>query len=387
MVRTGLEVATWQGQESLRRLRLGLIVNASSVTSRLQHTVTVLGETGFTIAALFAPEHGLWGASQDQIKEDGFLDRRTGLKVFSLYGRHKKPTRAMLKDVDAVVFDVQDIGTRFYTFVWTMTLAMESCAAHDRRFVVLDRPNPLNGRDLEGPVLEPAFRSFVGLHPIPIRHGLTAGELALFIKAKYLPRLDLAVIKMQGWRRSMWFDQTGLPWVMPSPNMPSLDTATVYPGMCLLEGTNISEGRGTTRPFEIFGAPWIDPDEIETALRQYRLAGVDFRPIFFRPTFHKFKGQVCGGLQLHITDRARFKPVLTAVAVLCAIRQGYPKKFAWLGPPYEDERRRRPFDILAGNAVLRRDIEKLTPLPAIERRWQAELGAFKKEAKRRLLYS
>ena len=349
--------------------------------------MTVFGETGYTISALFAPEHGLWGASQDQVKEDGFLDQRTGLKVFSLYGRHKKPTRAMLKDVDAVVFDVQDIGTRFYTFVWTMVLAMQSCAASGRKFIVLDRPNPLNGRDLEGPVLDLAFRSFVGLYPVPIRHGLTAGELALFIRAKYLPKLDLSIIKMQGWRRSMWFDQTGLPWVMPSPNMPSLDTAAVYPGMCLFEGTNVSEGRGTTRPFEVFGAPWIDPYELEEVLRRYRPAGIFLRPLFFRPTFHKFKGQVCGGLQIHVTDRTRFKPVLTAVAILQAIRQLYPGKFAWLRPPYEDEKRRRPFDILTGTASLRHAIDRRTPLSTIERSWHALLQVFKKEAKRWLLYS
>ncbi len=386
MVKTGLDVILQKKDRELKDLRFGLIVNASSVDARLRDTVTILQDRRYKIICLFAPEHGLWGNSQDQIKEENFYDIYSSLRVFSLYGLTKKPTRPMLEIVDALIFDIQDVGSRYYTFIWTMALAMEAAEQYKKKFIVLDRPNPINGITLEGPVLNQKFRSFVGLFPIPVRHGMTTGELAILFKREFFSDLDLKVIKMRGWQRKMWFDETGLPWIMPSPNMPTLNTAIVYPGMCLLEGTNLSEARGTTRPFEIFGAPWLDPFRLGQELKRLNLPGVCFRPLFFKPTFHKYKNQNCGGLQIYVLDRNRFKPFLTALKILKLIKHRYRQKFAWRQPPYEDEEKLLPFDILAGNNVIRRRIESKKDLGDMERLWQKDLEFFKKKRKGCLLY-
>lgn len=386
MVKNGIDVLSRNYRLISKKLHLGLIVNSSSVNARLIHTITIFQDAGYKISAIFAPEHGLWSSSQDQIKENGFFDRHTKTKVYSLYGKTKKPTRAMLEEVDAMVFDVQDIGSRYYTFIWTMALAMEACLEYKKPFIVLDRPNPIKGTAIEGAVLDAKFRSFVGLYPIPIRHGMTSGEVAVFLKKWYFIKLKLDVIKMQDWHRDMWYDDTGLPWVMPSPNMPTLDTAIVYPGMCLLEGTNLSEGRGTTRPFEIFGAPWIDPYRLKQVVDKEDLPGLFLRPLFFKPTFHKYQQENCGGLQIHVMDRNSFKPVLTCVAIIKAIRHFYPRRFSWRRPPYEDERRLLPFDILAGTDTLRNDIESDAPLGKIWARWQGQIRDFQKRRKPCLLY-
>lgn len=255
----------------------------------------------------------------------------------------------------------------------------------NKSVVILDRPNPINGVDIEGPVLDMNYVSFVGLKPLPVRHGMTIGEIASYIKDKFYPSLELYIIKMEGWKRVMWFDSTGLPWVMPSPNMPTLDTATVYPGMCLFEGTNLSEGRGTTRPFEIFGAPFIEPDRLIKRLEEFRLSGVIFRPLYFELTFQKYARQLCGGCQIHVIDRDRFRPFKVAVAILKAVYELYPSEFQWRRPPYEYEKEKLPIDILAGTDRLRSFIEDGEDLKEIENWWQSQARYFDRAVRRRYL--
>ena len=274
-----------------------------------------------------------------------------GIPVFSLYGENREPTPEMLEGLDVLLIDLQDIGARYYTFIWTMFLCLRACEKSGVPVVVLDRPNPINGLTREGPMLDPNYRSFVGLHPLPVRHGLTIGELAELFQKEAFPQCKLTVLPMKGWERAMWFDETSLPWVMPSPNMPSVETATVYPGMCLLEGTNISEGRGTTRPFELFGAPFIEAEKLSRELNQLRLPGVHFRENWFQPTFQKFAGQTCGGAQLHVTDRNRFTPYRTAIEIIRTIRRMYGDSFQWKQPPYEYEFERLPIEILLGGSL------------------------------------
>jgi uncharacterized protein YbbC (DUF1343 family) len=281
---------------------------------------------------------------------------------------------------------VPDAGTRVYTFIYTMALAMEAARECGKRFVVLDRPNPIGGLQTEGNIHEPEFRSFVGMFPLPMRHAMTAGELALLFNRGFGVGCDLEVIRMEGWRRAMWFEQTGLPWVMPSPNIPSVETAVVYPGSVMLEGTAVSEGRGTTRPFEMIGAPYIKPYDLVAELENEGLPGVVFRPLHFQPTFHKFAGEVCGGLQLHVTDRGAFKPVITGVAIISAIRRMYPENFAWSSPPYEYVFDRLPFDVITGASRLREQIESGATVREIEDGWRDPLKEFEKLRSGYLLY-
>ena len=311
-------------------------------------------------------------------------DKKTDIQIFSLYGNRLSPDEEMLENVDSLVFDIQDVGARYYTFIWTMALAMERATEYNKRFVVLDRSNPINGTDIEGPLLDESFRSFVGLFPIPVRHGITAGELALMFNGKFAINVELDIIKMQGWERRLWFDETGLPWVPPSPNMPTLDTATVYPGMCLLEGTNISEGRGTTKPFEYFGAPWLKSEIVLDELSD--LDGCRLRPLYFKPLWSKYKGKVCAGFQLHITDRTVFQPLRTALAIILAIRKTHPEDFEWRKPPYEFEEDKLPFDILIGNSKIRQMIENKDSIPNIGEFCNEGLGKFEETRKKYLLY-
>lgn len=390
-VLTGLDVLT-RDPEAARRLdltgaRLGMIVHPASVTSDLVFGVDAVLAAGFDVRALFGPQHGARGEKQDNmIESDSYADPATGLPVHSLYGRVRKPDPDMLADLDVVLFDLQDVGTRVYTFVWTMALAMEACAEAGARFVVLDRPNPVGGARREGPVLRPGFESFVGLHPIPLRHGLTCGELARWLCAEREIGCELSVLPCRGWRRSADWNATGLPWVMPSPNLPTMDSCTVYPGMVLLEGANLSEGRGTTRPFEIFGAPWLDPLALADRLRAANLPGVVFRPCHFEPTFQKHAGKLCGGAQLHVVDSAAFEPVRTAVEILAAARHLSPRRFGWREPPYEYEETLPPIDILWGHEALRTGIDAGADADAIMEGTAAELEGFAKSAAPHLLY-
>jgi len=316
----------------------------------------------------------------------GTRDAATGLPVWSLYGERREPTVAMLRGLDVLVVDLQDVGSRYYTYNWTMALAMRVCASVGVRVVVLDRPNPLGGVVVEGNVGDPAFASFVGLYPLAVRHGMTIGELASYLNREHAIGADLTVVPMTGWRRWMLWEDTGLPWVAPSPNMPTPDTARVYPGGCLIEGTNLSEGRGTTRPFEWIGAPYLDAHRYAAALERLRLPGVRFRPARFLPTFQKWAGRLCGGAQVHVTDRARFKPFLTGLAEIAVARRLAPRQFAWRRPPYEFEKRLLPIDILCGTDGVRKAIEGRRPLSAIERAWRRELERWKRRRQTYLRY-
>ncbi|MDO9693849.1 MAG: DUF1343 domain-containing protein [Candidatus Latescibacteria bacterium] len=374
---TGLDVLVERDFAPLRGRRVGLLCHPASVDGRLRHAAPLLrAAPGADLRCLFGPQHGLRGETQDNMVEwRGFADPATGLPAYSLYGEHRKPTAAMLADLDLLVIDLQDVGARYYTFIWTMLLCLEACSEQGKAVLVLDRPNPL-GDAREGNVLDPAFRSFVGLEPLPMRHGLTIGELARLFRRRRGLDVDLTVIGCRGLDPGAWFDETGLPWVLPSPNMPTLDTAAVYPGMCLLEGTELSEGRGTTRPFEIFGAPWLVPERLADRLADDDLPGVRLRPLHFEPTFQKHHGRLCGGLQLHVTDRRAFRPVLTAVAVLCAARALWPDDFRWKEPPYEYETVKPPIDILAGGRGLREGVDAGAAPRDLVGGWDAELRRF-----------
>jgi len=378
-VQSGLDVLLHHRLGLLRGRRFGILAHQASVDARLEHAVALLSDVrGARLAALFAPEHGVWGAPQDLIFVGNERDPVTGLRVTSLYGERREPTPAMLRGLDVLVIDLQDVGARYYTYQWTMALAMRACARAGVRVLVLDRPNPLGGELVEGNVPDPAFASFVGLYPLPARPGLTIGEVARYVNVQHGLGADLDVVTMRGWRRRMLWEETGLGWVPPSPNMPTADTARVYPGGCLIEGTNLSEGRGTTRPFEWVGAPWLDAHAYAAALEAEGLPGVTFRPARFRPTFQKHADRLCGGVQIHVTDGARFKPFLAGLAVIAVARRQAPRAFRWRRPPYEFERRKLPIDILLGTDTIRRALTRGATLRAIERSWQPALAAWKR---------
>ncbi len=384
---TGLDRLLGSHLARIKGQRLGLLCHQASVDRALDHALDLIASVrGVRLTALFAPEHGLWGAAQDHARIKTTRDPEIRLPVFSLYGRQRAPTPAMLSGLDALVCDLQDVGARYYTFVCTMTLAMAACARAGVRLIVLDRPNPLGGQHVEGNVLDPHFASFVGLYPLPVRHGMTIGELACYLNGRHGLNCPLEIIPMSGWRRLMLWEETELPWVPPSPNMPTPDTARVYPGACLIEGTNLSEGRGTTRPFEWIGAPFVAGDELACALNAEGLPGVHFRPCHFQPTFHKWKGRPCGGVHIHVTDRRRFKPYLTGLALIAQARRLYPRQFSWRRPPYEFDRRRLPIDLLLGTDQIRRQLEAGHPLRRIEAAWQRALAAFTRSRRSSLLY-
>ena len=379
--RLGIEVLLEQRLDLLRGKRVGLVTNATGLDSRFRSDVDRFAtHPDFTLVALFGPEHGVRGDVQAGDKVASSRDAATGLPVHSLYGAHREPTPAMLAGIDVLVFDIQDVGARFYTYPYTLAGVMRAARRAGIPVIVADRPDPLGGVEVEGPVLDPALASFVGLYPIPIRHGMTIGELALLFNAEFGIGAEPHVVAMQGWRRGDEPLRGVLPWVPPSPNMPTPDTALVYPGMGLLEGTNVSEGRGTTRPFETIGAPWVDARALAERLNAMALPGVRFRPTWFTPSFSKHAGRACGGVQLHVTDRAAFRPVRTGVAVLKALHDQHPQDFDFLPgkPPF--------FDRLAGVPWLREAILRGDTLDAIEARWQAPLADFLRLRQRHLLY-
>lgn len=370
--------------------RVGLLSNPASVDEHLQHTGDRLAAARghVTLAALFGPQHGFNADVQDNMVETGHdRDARRRVPVYSLYSETREPTPDMLAGLDALVVDLQDVGTRVYTFIYTMANCLRAAGRAGLPVIVCDRPNPIGGIDVEGPVLQPGFESFVGQFPIPMRHGMTMGELARLFNEQFALGANVTVVEMAGWDRAMYWDDTRLPWVMPSPNMPTLDTAIVYPGMVLLEGTNLSEGRGTTRPFEISGAPWIEGRTLSERMNKaLRLPGVACRPLGFEPTFQKHARQPCGGCQLHVTDRRAFRPVLTGVALVAEYRRLNPQRFAWREPPYEYESEKRPIDILAGSDALRRQIEADVPAREIAASWERDVDDFTKIRERFLLY-
>ena len=386
-VESGLEVLLGRHLAFLRGKRFGLLAHQASVTRDLAHAAPLLADVrGAKLVRLFAPEHGIWGAAQDHAEIATTTDSVTGLPVWSLYGERRAPTPEMLDGLDALVVDLQDVGARYYTFVWSLALAMRACVKAGVRVIVLDRPNPLGGERVEGNVPDPAFASFVGLYPLPARHGFTIGELARRLILEHGIACDLTVSTMRGWERRMLWEDTGLPWVPPSPNMPTPDTAKVYPGGCLIEGTNLSEGRGTTRPFEWIGAPYLDAHRYADALNEVALPGVRFRPARFIPTFHKWAGELCGGVQVHVTDPKRFKPFLAGVAEIMVARRQAPAQFQWRQPPYEFEPEKLPIDILLGTDRIRQQIERGDDLFAIERAWKRALQLYLRRRRAFMMY-
>ncbi len=358
--------------EWIKGKRVGLITNNTGVDSRLQQTAERLrAQTGVQLVALFAPEHGLSGAAQ---AGDPVV---TTAAVYSLYGDNRGPTPEMLQNVDVLVFDIQDVGVRFYTYLSTMFESMKSAAQNHKPFIVLDRPNPVTGRRIDGPILQPGYESFVGIFKIPVRYGMTIGELATLMNAEAGIGCDLRIVPLKGWKRSRWYDDTKLEWVLPSPNIPTLDTATVYPGLCLVEGTNLSEGRGTTKPFELVGAPWLDSERLARSLNNLRLKGVYFRPQAFTPSFSKHQGEVCQGVQVHVLDRDDFEPLATALHVCSLIMRQHPDQFQFLASH---------FDRLAGTGQLREALVRGDSVEAILKSWEPELRAFDKLRKKHRLY-
>ncbi len=377
-VRTGLDnIASYE--RIFRGKRVGIITNHTAYNSAGRHITDVFGDMeGVRITALFGPEHGIRGTEAAGKR----IDSQTGdVPVYSLYGKTVKPTARMLRDVDVLVFDIQDVGARFYTYTYTMSLAMEAAAENGKRFVVLDRPNPINGLTVEGNILEPKFASFVGLYPIPVRHGMTVGELAkMFNRQGWLKggvKADLVVVPMQGWRRSLWYDETGLRFIKPSPNMTNLKTAAVYPGLCLLEGTNVSEGRGTGKPFLQFGAPWIAADDLTVRLNKLGLPGMQFQPASFTPNASKYAGEACHGAEITITHRDLLEPYWTGILIVNEIYRMHPDEF---------EFRAEHFDCLCGTANVRNAIASGSSLQSLKESWQARLKAFLQIRKKYLLY-
>jgi uncharacterized protein YbbC (DUF1343 family) len=371
----------------LHGLRVGIVCNHASVDRGFAHIVDRLaGADGVRLAAIFGPQHGFRSDVQDNMIETPHGDdalRR--VPIYSLYSDTREPTAEMLAGLDVLVIDLQDIGARIYTYIYTMANCLRAAARHGVPVIVCDRPNPIGGA-VEGARLVAGYESFVGQFPIPMRHGMTIGELARLFNERYAIGAALEVVPMRGWRRDQFFDATGLPWVMPSPNMPTLDTAVVYPGTVLFEGVMLSEGRGTTRPFELVGAPWIDAERFAAAMNAHGLPGAYFRPAGFEPTFQKYARQACGGCQVHVLDRGAFLPVLTGVALIDTFRRFDPDRFAWRQPPYEYEHEKLPIDILAGSATLRTQIEAGTPLMEIAASWREDEQAFARERAPYLLY-
>ncbi len=373
--RLGLEILLEEQLERLAGRRAGLVASASSVDRDLTSTVERLHRhPAVRLTALFGPEHGLRGEAQAGEAVGAYTDPITGLPVYSLYGETQKPTPDMLAGLDILVIDLPDGGVRFYTFLYTMAYVMQAAAEVGLPVLVLDRPTPLGGVRLEGPVLDPAYASFVGLYPIPIRYGMTVGEVAQLFNQAFGIGCDLTVVWMTGWQRRLWFDQTGLPFIPPSPNLPTLSAMTVYPGTCLVEGTNLSEGRGTAKPFEYIGAPWIDAHALAQAMNDLALPGVRFRPVHFVPTFSKHRGEHCQGVQVYVCDRDRFRPVETALHLLAAVRGAYPDHFAWREPWSSGGH--YPIDLLSGGSAVRQHLNAMKPIPDLVSQWQGALQAF-----------
>jgi uncharacterized protein YbbC (DUF1343 family) len=387
---TGLDVLARRDFAPLRGRRVGVVTNPAGVDQRLRHVADLLAATSSVrLTALFGPEHGFGAEAQDLIGVADANHPRYGCPVHSLYGASVaslRPRPEQLRGLDLLVIDLPDIGSRYYTFQATMLFCLEAAAEVGLPVLVLDRPNPLNGVTIEGPTIQPRYESFVGAHPIPTRHGMTLGELARLYAAERGIKVNLDVVACEGWDPRSYFDETRLPWVLPSPNMPTGDTALVYPGQCLIEGANLSEGRGTTRPFEICGAPWIDSHRLVDRLDRDPQPGVVFRPLTFRPTFHKFAGQICGGVQLHVTDRSAYRPVRTSLALLAAFRAENPHEFRWRTEPYEFVADRPAIDLLFGSSRERLALDAGRPAAEIASNWNEEEAAFAPRRQPYLLY-
>ncbi len=387
-VKTGLEKFVSERPMWARGKHFGLLCHQASVDKNFIHAKELINAAfPGALKCLFSPQHGLNAEKQDNMIEsaDGW-EPDLSIPIYSLYGEVRQPRPEHLSDIDIFIIDLQDVGCRVYTYIWTMLLSMRECAKAGIEVCILDRPNPIGGLEIEGNLLDPAFFSFVGLAPIPMRHGMTMGELALMFKKMEDLDLDLHIVTMEGWRRSMYFPDTGLPWVWPSPNMPIFDTALVYPGQVILETTNLSEGRGTTRPFEIFGAPFLNQGKIFRELEKYRLPGFVLRSQNFEPTFHKWQGKTCKGFQIHVTDRKQYQPYLTTLAILSAICTEFPGQFEWKEPPYEYEFEKLPADLVIGSTKIRQAVEAGISPEELKKLWAEDIKKFDNLRKEFQLY-
>ncbi len=380
MVYTGLENLIKSPPNQLKGKRLGLLCNPASVDRTFRHARHLIHERfPGQLTTLFSPQHGFWAAKQDNmIESDHTIDPFLDISVFSLYGETRIPTEKMFDNIDILLIDLQDAGTRVYTFIYTMSYCMEAARRCNRKIVILDRPNPIGGVVIEGNLLSDEYASFVGRFPIPMRHGMTIGEIALLFNDRYRIGCDLKVIPMKGWNRAMYYQDTGLAWVPPSPNLPTPVSAMVYPGQVLLEGTNISEGRGTSQPFELFGAPYLDSDKPPVALPMDTFGGIILRPTVFEPMANKWQGHPCHGFQVHIIDRSRYTPYLTTLKLLQAVIENHADGFKWKPPPYEYEFEKQPFDLITGSREIRQCLETAENLDQVAFTWQNDLEKFNK---------
>jgi uncharacterized protein YbbC (DUF1343 family) len=385
--RLGCEALLASPPRWFRTARLGLLVNQASVNSSLQSVKEMALSAGGNLTCIFSPQHGYYSEKQaNMIESSDWRDPDTGIPVISLYSESREPSPEVFEAIDVLLIDLQDIGTRVYTYTTTIGLCLEAAARSGIKTVVLDRPNPINGTEIEGNVVEPEYGSFVGRYPVPMRHGLTAGEFARFVRSTADLDCDLDVISMKGWVRDRRFDELGLHWVYPSPNIPTWETALLYPGMVLLEGTNISEGRGTTMPFQLFGAPFLNRRRFMEELTKHGLEGITFRPVIYEPAFDKYNGQPCFGFQLHITDRERYKPYRVGLSLLQSLVLTHRDFFRWLEPPYEYETEKRPIDILIGSENIRRSVEQGQDIGTIESSWKQQLDEYREKREACLLY-
>lgn len=384
----GVERLLGEKIELLRGARVGLVCNQASVDHGFRHLADVFHEhPDIKLTALFGPQHGIRGDVQDNMIETGHAtDRKTGLPIYSLYSETREPTAEMLRDVDIIVFDLQDVGTRIYTFVYTLANCMRAAKKFGKKVIACDRPNPIGGTKVAGVVLDPACASFVGQFPIATRHGMTVCELGRMFNEHFGIGCDLVCVTMAGWSRDLWYDETNGPWVLPSPNIPMVDTTVVFPATVHLEGTQMSEGRGTTKPFEFAGAPYIDADDFAEALAEFEFPGVYFRACGFMPTFQKHAGKACGGVQIHVTNREVFEPVIAGIAIVKTAFDMYGEQFRWKDPPYEYEYDRNPFDLISGTSKVREAIERGDSLAGIQASWEDPLAEFKRLRAQFLLY-
>jgi uncharacterized protein YbbC (DUF1343 family) len=387
-VQTGLERFLESPPKWAADARLGLLCNPASVDSKFDHArLRIQQRFADKLKALYSPQHGFFAEKQDNMVEsaDG-VDPVLNLPIYSLYGKTRKPTQSMLDPIDVLLVDLQDVGTRVYTFIYTLSYCLEAAKALNKKVVVFDRPNPINGQTVEGNCLNPDFRSFVGRYALPMRHGLTIGELAKLFNEHFKIECDLEIIPMKGWRRSMFFKQTGLPWVAPSPNLPTPVSTMVYPGQVLWEGTNVSEGRGTTLPFELFGAPYLNPEKIIASIDADSIPGIVLRSVVFEPTTNKWQMQPCRGFQIHVTNSEQYRPYETSLRLLQAIIRHHKKSFEWKQPPYEYETRRLPIDLIIGDRQIRQRLENMESIDSLAESWQAGLDAFAENSQRFHLY-
>ncbi len=384
----GLEVFLDQPPADIRDKRIGLLANPASVDRHFNHAASLINRRfKGQLTALFSPQHGFYAEKQDNMIESShFTEPELNIPVFSLYSRTRKPTREMFDHIDILVVDIQDVGTRVYTFIYTISFCLEVAARMNKKVIILDRPNPIGGLQVEGNLLEQEFTSFVGRFPIPMRHGLTVGEICAYFNQYHGIGADLEVIPMKNWNRKMYFNDTGLPWVMPSPNLPTPASCLVYPGQVIFEGTNISEGRGTTLPFEQFGAPYLDTAKIRNRV-QPLISGAILREVSFEPTSGKWQGQVCRGFQIHVTSLRTYKPYLTSLLLLQAIIRYHESEFELKSPPYEYEYKKQPIDLILGSKMLRKQVVSQANLPKMEQPWQIQITQFKKKCRKVMQYA